>query len=71
MHPNVSGLDRGLRALVALAAIVVAVAIGAGSVAGIVLFALAAVLLATSVVGFCALYRLFRLDSRGHKPLPQ
>jgi hypothetical protein len=71
MHPNMSGLDRGLRALVALAAIVVAVAIGAGSGAGIVLFALAAVLLATSVVGFCELYRLFRLDSRGHKPLPQ
>ena len=37
---------------------------------GIVLFALAAVLLATSAVGFCPLYRLFRFDSRGHEPLP-
>ena len=70
MHPNMNSLDRGLRALVALAAIVVAVAIGAGSVAGLVLFALAAVLLATSAVGFCPLYRLFRFDSRGRKPLP-
>ena len=70
MSPNMSGLDRGLRALAALAAIVVAVAIGAGSAAGIVLFALAAVLLATSAVGFCPLYRLIRFDSRGHKPLP-
>jgi Protein of unknown function (DUF2892) len=39
-------------------------------VTGIVLFALAAVLLATSAVGFCPLYRLFRFDSRGHEPLP-
>ena len=44
-------------------------AIGAGSVAGIVLFVIAAVLLATSAVGFCALYRLIRFDSRGHRPL--
>jgi hypothetical protein len=69
MSPNMSSLDRGLRASVALAAIVGAVAIGAGSVAGIVLFALAAVLLATSAVGFCPLYRLIRFDSRGHRPL--
>jgi Flp pilus assembly protein TadB len=70
MSPNMSSLDRGLRALVALAAVVVAVAIGAGSVAGVVLFVIAAVLLATSAVGFCPLYRLFRFDSRGHRPLP-
>jgi Protein of unknown function (DUF2892) len=70
MSPNMSRLDRGLRASVALAAIVGAVAIGADSVAGIVLFALAAVPLATSAVGFCPLYRLIRFDSRGHRPLP-
>jgi hypothetical protein len=70
MPPNMSSLDRGLRALVALVAIGVAVATGAGSVAGIALFALAAVLLATSAVGFCPLYRLIHFDSRGHRPLP-
>jgi hypothetical protein len=70
MSPNMSSLDRGLRALVGLVVIVVAVAIGAGSFAGIVLFAVAAVLLATSAVGFCPLYRLFRFDSRSHEPLP-
>jgi Inner membrane protein YgaP-like, transmembrane domain len=70
MSPNMSSLDRSLRALVGLVAIVIAVAIGAGSFAGIVLFAVAAVLLATSAVGFCPLYRLLRFDSRGHKPLP-
>jgi len=35
-----------------------------GSVAGIVLLALAAVMLATSVVGFCPLYTLVGLDTR-------
>ena len=70
MSRNMSSLDRGLRTLVALAAIGVAVATGAGSVAAIVLFALAAVLLATSAAGFCPLYRLIRFDSRGHRPLP-
>jgi len=70
MSRNMSSLDRGLRALVALAAAGAAVATGAGSVAGIVLFVVAAVLLATSAVGFCPLYRLIRFDSRGHRPLP-
>ena len=52
MSPNMSSLDRALRALLALVAVGVAVAIGAGSVAGIVLFAVAVVLFATSAVGF-------------------
>jgi Inner membrane protein YgaP-like, transmembrane domain len=71
MSRNMNSLDRGLRALIGLAAIAVAIAIGAGSVAGIVPFAFAAVPLATSVVGFCPLYRLIRFDSRGHRPLTQ
>ena len=70
MSPNVSPLDRGLRTVVALAAVGAAVAIGAGSVGAIVLFVLAAVMLATSAVGFCPLYRLLRFDSRGQRPLP-
>jgi DUF2892 family protein len=35
-----------------------------------VLFVVAAVMLATSAIGFCPLYRLIRFDSRGHRPLP-
>jgi hypothetical protein len=70
MSTNMSSLDRALRALVGLAAIAVAVVMGAGSAAWIVLFLLAAVLLVTSAVGFCPLYRLIRFDSRGHRPLP-
>jgi hypothetical protein len=57
MSTNMSGLDRRLRAPVGLAATAVAFAIGAGSVGGIVLFAFAAVMLATSAAGFRPLHR--------------
>ena len=71
MSRNMSNLDRALRSfLVAPAAIVVAFVVGAGSAGGIVLFALAAVMLATSAVGFCPLYRLLHIDSRSHTLLP-
>ena len=71
MSRNMSTLDRGLRTVVvAPAAIVIAVLIGAGSIAGIVLFAVAAIMLATSAIGFCPLYTLLHIDTRGHKPLP-
>ena len=70
MSSNMSTLDRSLRAVVALVAITVAVAIGAGSAVAIGLFALAAVMAATSLVGFCPLYTLLRFVSRGRRPLP-
>jgi Protein of unknown function (DUF2892) len=71
MSRNMSILDRALRSfVVAPAAIVIAVVVGAGSVGGIVLFVLAAVMLATSAAGFCPLYRLLRIDSRRHTLLP-
>jgi hypothetical protein len=71
MSTNMSNLDRGLRSLlVAPAAIVLAVVLGAGSIGGIVLFALAAIMLATSAVGFCPLYTLLHIDTRGRTPLP-
>ena len=65
MSTNMGSIDRLVRAfVVAPAAIVVAVVVGAGSVAGIILFVLAAVMLATSAVGFCPLYKLVGLDTR-------
>jgi hypothetical protein len=71
MSRNMNNLDRGLRALVvAPAAIVLAIIIGAGSIGGILLFALAAIMLATSAVGFCPLYALLHLNTRGRTPLP-
>jgi p-aminobenzoyl-glutamate transporter AbgT len=71
MTKNMNNLDRGLRAfVVAPAAVIAAVLVGAGSAAGVVLIALAAVMLATSAVGFCPLYRLLRIDASRRRPLP-
>ena len=71
MTRNMSNLDRGLRAfVVAPVAIVLAIVVGAGSLGGILLFALAAIMLATSAVGFCPLYALLHLNTRGRTPLP-
>jgi Protein of unknown function (DUF2892) len=70
MSRNMSNLDRGLRSfLIAPVAIILAVLIGAGSIGGVALFALAAIMLATSAVGFCPLYTLLHLDTRGRTPL--
>ncbi len=71
MNRNMSNLDRGLRSfLIAPAAVAVAVVVGGGSIAGIVLLVLAAIMLATSAIGFCPLYALLRLNTRGRMPLP-
>jgi len=70
MSRNMNNTDRALRTfLVAPAAIVVAF-VGAGSIAGIVLFALASIMLATSAIGFCPLYKLLHFDTHGRTPLP-
>jgi predicted lysophospholipase L1 biosynthesis ABC-type transport system permease subunit len=54
---NMGALDRGLRALVvAPVAIVAAFAVGAGTIIGIVLFVVAAIMLATAATGFCPNY---------------
>jgi len=45
------------------------VLVGAGSVIGIPLFALAGVMLATSAVGFCPLYVLLHINTSGRRPL--
>ncbi len=71
MNRNMSNLDRALRSfLIAPAAVAVAVVVGVGSIAGIVLFVLAAIMLATSAIGFCPLHTLFGINTRGRTPLP-
>lgn len=65
---NMNTLDRRVRALlVAPVAIVVGILIGPGSIGAIVLYALAAIMLVTSAIGFCPLYSLFHLSSRGRR----
>jgi hypothetical protein len=65
MGKNESALDRGVRVVIAVVAAVVAFAVGAGSVLGIVLLVVAAIMLATAAVGFCPLYKLFGISTAG------
>ena len=59
---------RGDRHLALAAA--VALVLGAGSVAGIVLLVVAGIMAVTASVGFCPLYTLLHLNTRGRRPLP-
>jgi hypothetical protein len=71
MTKNMSTTDRRLRGLaVAPLLVIVALLAGAGTTVGIVVLALAAVMVATSAVGFCPLYALIHINTRGSKPLP-
>ena len=72
---NMGSLDRALRALVvAPIAIVAALALGASSIAGIVLIAVAGIALVTGAVGRCPSYVAFGIDTHGRgrvrAPLP-
>jgi hypothetical protein len=64
---NMGSADRWARGLiVGPAAIVVAVLIGAGSLVGIILIAIGAVMLLTATVGICPLYALLGIDTQRH-----
>ena len=72
---NMGSLDRALRAFViAPVALGAAVALGASSIGGIVLFVVAGVALTTGATGICPSYVLFGIDTRGRgrarAPLP-
>jgi hypothetical protein len=70
-HLNMGRTDRAVRAfLIAPAAIVAALALGATSILGIVLFAVAGIALGSSALGFCPSYVPFGIDTRGRTPLP-
>lgn len=71
MTKNMNILDRVLRAFVVAPLLVIAALfVGAGTILGVVLLVLAAVMLATAAVGFCPLYSLLHLNTRGQQPLP-
>ncbi len=64
MARNMGAYDRWLRVLgVAPAAIVIALAIGAGTVGGVILFVIAGIMLASSAVGFCPTYTLIGIST--------
>ena len=69
MNTNMTSLDRRLRALlIAPVAVLIGVLIGPGSVASIVLYAPAAVMLVTSAAGYCPLYSLVGGGGRQRQP---
>lgn len=62
VNKNMGSADRRLRGFVAAPVlVVVGVLAGPGGLLALVLYALAAVMLATATVGTCPLYRLFGL----------
>ena len=64
MKHNMGKTDRMIRTfLIAPLAVVVALIVGAGSVGGIILLALAAIMVGTSAVGFCPLYPLLGVNT--------
>ena len=64
MGRNESGIDRLIRVIIAIAAVVGAAAVGFGSVGAWILLAVAVIMLVTAAVGFCPLYRLFGISTR-------
>ena len=69
MNNTMTTPDRRLRALlIAPVAVLIGVLIGPESVASIVLYALAAVMLVTSAAGSCPLYSLFGVGGRHRQP---
>ena len=64
MTRNMGNWDRGLRTfVVAPLAIVVALIVGAGSVGGIILFAVAGIMLVTSATAFCPTYTVIGIST--------
>ncbi len=60
---NESTLDRWLRAVAAILAGVVALAVGSSSVGGVILWIVAAILALTAATGFCPLYRVLGVST--------
>ncbi|MCB0957271.1 MAG: DUF2892 domain-containing protein [Ilumatobacteraceae bacterium] len=64
MKVNMGPTDRKIRAfVVAPVLIILAIIVGAGSVGGIILLALAAIMLATAAMKSCPLYLPFGLNT--------
>jgi hypothetical protein len=64
MTSNESTIDRIIRAVAGIGALLGAFAMGSGSVAFVLLVVVGAVLLVTAAVGFCPLYRVLGLSTR-------
>ena len=65
MKPNLANVERMIRGfVVAPAAIIVAVLIGPGSLAGVVLLVVAAIMLGTALLSSCPIWALLGINTR-------
>jgi len=68
MKPNLNRIDRNARLfLIAPIAAILAFVAGVGSIAGIILLVVAGAMIATALVGFCPLYRIFGISTCARK----
>lgn len=63
MQTNVGTTDRIIRAIAGIAALIGAVALGIGTVGGILLLVVGGILGVTAAVGFCPLYRVLGMNT--------
>ena len=63
MQTNVGSTDRIIRAIVGIAALFGAIALGIGTGGGIALLVVGAIMVVTAAVGFCPLYRVLGLNT--------
>jgi hypothetical protein len=63
MQTNVGTTDRIIRAIAGIAALIGTVALGIGTVGGILLLVVGGVLAVTAAVGFCPLYRVLGMNT--------
>ena len=63
MEKNMNGVDRIIRVVIAIAAVVGAAAVGFGSIGAWLLLVVGAIMLVTAAVGFCPLYRVFGVST--------
>lgn len=63
MSTNVSSIDRVIRVVIGVVALVAAFALGISSIGGIILAVVGAVMLVTAAIGFCPLYRIFGMST--------
>lgn len=67
MTRNMGTIDRSVRAfVVAPVAIVLALVVGAGTLGGVILFVVAAIMLVTAVTAFCPTYIALGITTRPH-----
>ena len=63
MKKTVGTLDKVIRIVVAIAALIVAFAIGASTALGIILLVVAMILLITGFSGYCPVYSVLKVDT--------